>query len=74
MLPNHLAFEKSVVLLETCCILERKKNPLAFLALGIRNHWHQAESFGKLKFFPNDVPESTQTGSVPRSAPGNVEK
>lgn len=43
------AFEKSIVFLGLCHTL-KKKSSLRFLALGLRNHWHQPYSFGKLSF------------------------
>lgn len=46
----------------------------SILALGIRKLLAPRVKLWTIKFFPNFVPESTPSGTVPRSAPGNVEK
>ena len=52
MLPHHLALEKSVVLLETCCILERKKKSFSIFSLGNKKPLAPSRKLWKIKVFP----------------------
>lgn len=51
-----------------------KKDSFSIFSLGNKKPLASSIKLWKIKFFPNDVPESTQMGTVPRSTPGNAVK